>query len=160
MTLPTEPRPNGRESEAEFLARQSRDAQSAIVQTLGTLAGDLKELVDIRAWAKQFPLATVASAAVAGFVLARGLNSRKADHGDRQSQPQTERRSPVDQPATAGSKDGPLAEGIDEALKSFISPILQIATAAALTAVEEAFTRSTSPSPEPNAGENGSARSD
>jgi hypothetical protein len=58
------------ESESEFLARQQQEAKDAIANTVARLKDDVRKTADPRLWTKEYPWASLAAAAVGGFVAA------------------------------------------------------------------------------------------
>ena len=57
-------------NEADYLAQQASNAQLALSQALGQVSQRLREGVDPKLWAKEYPWITVGAAAVAGFLTA------------------------------------------------------------------------------------------
>jgi hypothetical protein len=66
----TSNKPRATESESEFLVRQQREASEAISKTVARLKDDLGKSADPRLWTKEYPWATLAVAAVGGFMAA------------------------------------------------------------------------------------------
>jgi hypothetical protein len=62
--------PEAAVSEADFLQRQSEQAQAAIANALANARAALAEGVDPREWARRYPIIAIGSAAVAGFAAA------------------------------------------------------------------------------------------
>ncbi len=64
-------------SEADYLDRQVKNAQAAIRETLGDIARTAGEAADVRSWTRQFPLAALGAAVVAGFAAAAAVTPTK-----------------------------------------------------------------------------------
>ncbi len=66
----TSNKPRAAESESEFITRQAQEAMNAIANTLGRMKDDARKTADPRLWTKEYPWASLAAAAVGGFVAA------------------------------------------------------------------------------------------
>ena len=66
-------------SEAQYLDHQAQEARDAISQLVAEMKQKLAAGVDVRAWTKQYPFVTLASAAVAGFLAGTGVVPSKED---------------------------------------------------------------------------------
>ena len=66
-------------SEADYLAQQAQNAQLALSRAFGEVSQRLREGVDPKLWAKEYPWMTVGAAAVAGFLTAYTLIPSKEE---------------------------------------------------------------------------------
>src|SRR3954463_13405699 len=69
-SAPTSNKPRATESESEFIARQQREAKDAFANTVARLKDDIGKSADPRLWTKEYPWASLAAAAIGGFVAA------------------------------------------------------------------------------------------
>ena len=69
-SAPTSNKPRATESESEFIDRQQRQASEAISNTVARLKDDISKTADPRLWTKEYPWASLAAAAIGGFVAA------------------------------------------------------------------------------------------
>lgn len=72
-------------NERELLALQTKAAKNAIQKTLEGLSRDLIHLVDLKAWAKRYPLPTAGAAALTGFLLVNQLSRPRAKDSQKAS---------------------------------------------------------------------------
>jgi hypothetical protein len=137
-----EPRRDEHPSESEFLRREAEDARLAILETFDRLKSDVVPLIDVTAWTREYPLPAVGSAALAGFLAAQWIVSAP-DSEDGLSE---ERRNAIDERIAelrakrdASEEPGPEPAEGHGAFGALLSPILKIATGAAMGAIRDAF---------------------
>lgn len=61
-----------RESEADFLTRQTAEARAALRRSSGRAAACARRLLSVRPWTDEYPWATIGVAASAGFLVGAG----------------------------------------------------------------------------------------
>jgi hypothetical protein len=67
-----------RTSETEFVAQEAADAKSALLESVAKLKTSAANSLDIRQWARRYPLRTAGAAVLAGFVAAAWAKGRRA----------------------------------------------------------------------------------
>src|SRR5258706_3125470 len=129
--------PTAELSEAEFLARQARDAQAAIAKAWQEMKPRLGQGVDPKAWAEEHPWIAVGTAAVAGFVATAALVPSREEQALRKLAAIERALTPPPPPERSGNGDGKHEKGgmlgtiLHEAL-GLLRPVLASVMAANL----------------------------
>jgi hypothetical protein len=117
-------------SEADFLTQQANDASAAIAGAVAALKQDLLKSADPRLWTKEYPWASVAAAAVGGFVAASMVVPTKEEQAlkrleriERALHPERNGQSAAVDGATEKKDRGILGSILTSAIKT-LQPIL------------------------------------
>jgi hypothetical protein len=65
-------------SETDFVVKEAADAKSALLESVANLKTSAANSLDIRQWARRYPLRTAGAAVLAGFVAAAWIKRRPA----------------------------------------------------------------------------------
>jgi ElaB/YqjD/DUF883 family membrane-anchored ribosome-binding protein len=113
-------------SQREYLAQQTEQARAAIQQTIAAIQQSLRDSADLKAWAQQYPWATVGVAAASGFAATAMVLQAG---GDRHAN-----EPPAAEAASRESRGGGIWEPITSALADVLKTVLQSTVLAAVAA--------------------------
>lgn len=125
--------------EAQYLQNQARDAKAAMRATAHGLLNDIGSAADPRRWTQSHPWASLATAAIAGFVAVTAAMPRKSDAAERSQPHDPDHKDPSEDESaeTDGESHGRegrhfISHGLSVAMKilSVARPILSSLLAA------------------------------
>jgi hypothetical protein len=119
-------------SDADFLAMQQEYAKAAVARAVGELKDALADGADPRVWAKQYPWATIAVSALAGFAATAALVPSREQQAlkklaeiERALNPEPRRRAERERDEHADSVDGKAGgEDYKAGKQSFMTALL------------------------------------
>jgi hypothetical protein len=91
-------------SETEYLTCEANAAREAISDTLAQMRQSLKDSADVRAWARQYPWATLGAAAAAGFLAATAVIPKRRE-SEKEHEPMLMERILADEQIAARIKE-------------------------------------------------------